>query len=84
MDHSKRRRTPPPVAAPQPAGPYLGPGVWEDRAGALHVSVPELLAHFNIADTPANRDAVTRMMTEPRREQVPRATRIDHDDGTDG
>jgi hypothetical protein len=36
----------------------LGPGVWRDRDGCLHWSIPELLAEFGLADTPAHRTAV--------------------------
>lgn len=33
----------------------IAPGVWVDRAGGLHFSLPELLALMNVEDTPANR-----------------------------
>jgi hypothetical protein len=37
----------------------VGPGLYLDEENRLHVDVPELLIHFNVADTPENRDIVT-------------------------
>lgn len=36
----------------------IAPGIWVDRHGGVHVSVEELLVHFAIEDTPANRAQV--------------------------
>jgi len=33
----------------------VAPGIWIDREGYVHISVPELLAHFGWPDTPENR-----------------------------
>lgn len=81
---TKRRLTPNQVRAQQVAGEYLGPGVWVDREGALHFSVPEILTHLGIPNTPANRDWLTTFMSETLRTDVPDATVIVQDEGTDG
>ena len=39
-----------------PGSKRIAPGIWEDGAGHLHISVPELLELFDVADTPANRE----------------------------
>jgi hypothetical protein len=31
-----------------------GPGIWEDTEGALHFSLPDILSHFGLEDTPEN------------------------------
>jgi len=36
----------------------VAPGIWIDRHGGVHWSVPELLALVDLEDTPANREAV--------------------------
>ena len=36
----------------------VAPGIWLDAHGAVHFSVPELLALINLEDTPGNRSAV--------------------------
>lgn len=38
----------------------VGPGLYLDERNALHLDVPELLAHFGYVDTPENRDVVTK------------------------
>lgn len=38
----------------------LAPGVYDAGDGSLHLSIPELLADSNVADTPENREALTR------------------------
>ena len=32
-----------------------GPGIYEDRNGAIHLFIPEFLEGMNVADTPENR-----------------------------
>lgn len=54
-DHVKRKLTPAEIAAQQRGSTRLGPGVWVDRDGGIHFSVPELLAHVDVEDTPENR-----------------------------
>jgi len=49
----------------------LGVGIWEDMNGHIHFSIPELLAHFDLPDTPAERRAVTHIMRQLLREQRP-------------
>lgn len=51
----------------------LAPGFWEDAEGHLHVSVPELLAVFELEDTPENRRQVEEMVLEMFRQQLPAA-----------
>jgi len=37
----------------------VGPGLYLDEGNNLHLDVPELLQHFNVADTPENRETVS-------------------------
>lgn len=39
-------------------GERIAPGIWRDRFGDIHWSVPELLAMVDLEDTPENRVAV--------------------------
>lgn len=48
-----------------------GPGVWEDIDGGLHFDIPAILKHLNTEDTPANREAATKLFLELLREQCP-------------
>jgi hypothetical protein len=52
---------------------WHAPGIWEDRSGAMHFDVPELLRLFQIEDTPAERERVTEMLREMLAEQLPEA-----------
>jgi hypothetical protein len=36
----------------------VGPGLYEDDDGVLHMSIPELLDAYGIADTPENREVM--------------------------
>lgn len=82
----KRRRvlTPNQVARQQQGGTYLSPGVWIDREGGLHFSVPEILAALGLPDTPADREHATKVIEEQLRQQCPEATVVTQDEGTDG
>jgi hypothetical protein len=54
----------------------LGPGAWVDREGALHFSVPEILAHLHLPDTPEGRAEAMDMIEGLLREMVPSTTTI--------
>lgn len=84
MKVTRRRLTSTEIARQLQAGQSLGPGVWVDRTGALHFSVPEILAFFNVADTSENRDQCMQLMLALFREQAPEATVIVQDPGSDG
>jgi len=45
-------------------GKRLGPGFWTDQNGALHVSIPELLAACELPDTAENRRMVEEIALE--------------------
>lgn len=82
---TKRKRehrslTPSQVRRQQQAGEYLMPGVWIDREGGLHFSIPEILKAEGIADTPEAREHATRIFEELLRELQPQATVIVQDD----
>jgi hypothetical protein len=38
----------------------IAPGVYDDEHGGMHIDLPELLAASGYADTPENRDTLTR------------------------
>ena len=59
-----RKLTPDEIADQQRGSTRLGPGLWRDRHGHLHVSLPELLIAFELEDTWANRTAVERIVRE--------------------
>jgi hypothetical protein len=42
----------------------VGPGLYEDAAGALHLSVPDFLRAHGIADTPENREVMIEVARE--------------------
>jgi hypothetical protein len=43
-------------------------GIWVDMNDAVHISVPELLQHFEMTDTPENRRVVTEVAKKAIRE----------------
>lgn len=43
---------------------YHGPGVWEDQGGAIHFSIPDLLKHYELEDTPENHAIARQMLVE--------------------
>jgi hypothetical protein len=51
-------------------GERIGPGLWIDKAGHPHFSIPEILQHEGLPDTPANR----RIVEEALRELIEQAT----------
>jgi hypothetical protein len=58
-DHKERTLTKAEKEAQWDGATYVAPGIWLDKDGNLHLSVPELLALVQLPDTPANRAAVT-------------------------
>jgi hypothetical protein len=60
-------------------GERLAPGVWIDRDGALHFSVPELLAVFGWEDTPATRDEVTAIVRACVAREFPDTTIVEQE-----
>lgn len=40
----------------------IAPGIWEDKDGDIHWSIPELLALVDLPDTAENRQIVTEML----------------------
>lgn len=42
----------------------LGPGLWRDRDGHLHFAIPEILAAFELPDTPEIRERVMEIFQE--------------------
>lgn len=55
----------------------LGPGVWEDDNGDVHVSIPDLLKHFHFADTPENRTVLDKVCKDVIAENWPNSKIID-------
>lgn len=58
----------------------LGPGVWVDRGGAMHFSVPDLLEYFGEPNTPENRERMTAMIRQTFEAQAPAATLIEQEE----
>ena len=54
----------------------IAPGVYEDAGGAVHFSVPELLAHLHIPDTPENREQFQEEMNDFLKEFLPPDVKI--------
>ena len=75
----RRKLTPEQIEDQQRGSTRLGPGVWVDRHGAMHVSVPELLAEFHLDDTPENRERVIRTVYEVFRQQAPEAKIVEQE-----
>ena len=52
---------------------YHGYGVWEGLDGGLHFSIPDILAHLCIADTPENRDELNAIAKAEVAKRAPQA-----------
>jgi hypothetical protein len=50
---------------------WLGPGIWADGNGALHIDLADTLAAMGVADTPANREVLTRAAAQAALEGNP-------------
>lgn len=61
----------------------IAPGIWEDKDGNLHYSLPELLALFELEDTPENRRIATENIREVIRKQNPAATIVERKSPSD-
>jgi hypothetical protein len=57
----------------------VAPGVWIDRHGCMHFSEPELLAFFNVVDTPENREVIRRTVRESILAANPDATIVEQE-----
>lgn len=60
----RRTVTPREIADQQTGHTRVAPGIWLDADGDPHVSIPELLAHFDLEDTPTNREEVAAIVAE--------------------
>jgi len=49
----------------------IAPGIWEDTAGGIHYNVPELLALFDLPDTPEDRARAMASIKDTLSKQVP-------------
>lgn len=58
MKTERRTLRPRDIENQQRDGTRIAPGIWMDRDGGVHWSVPELLALVDLPDTPENRAAV--------------------------
>lgn len=58
-------------------GKRIAPGIWEDKDGNPHFSLPELLALFKIEDTPENRKIATDNIIAMLRKANPDATIVE-------
>ncbi len=76
--------TPQQVRESKAGAEVLSPGVWIDRRGGLHFSLPEILRELGLPDTPADREMLTQMIVEMMARVSPGAPIIETDVGTDG
>jgi hypothetical protein len=49
----------------------IAPGIWEDKKGQVHFSIPELLALHDLEDTPENHVEVKKMLVELMKKNNP-------------
>ena len=49
----------------------VGPGLYEDDGGALHIVLSEMLTLYGFADTPANREVLLEAAREALRRHFP-------------
>jgi len=59
-----------------PGSTRVAPGIWLDRDGNIHWSVPELLALVDLPDTPENRESVIAMLREQLGEHFPQSEHV--------
>lgn len=52
-------------------GKRIAPGIWEDADGCTHFSIPELLALFELEDTPQNHEIVKHNIASMFKEHHP-------------
>jgi hypothetical protein len=76
---NRRTLTPEEIADQRRGSTRIAPGIWVDRDGGLHVSVPELLELFGWDDTPTNRAEVEHIVAEELRRANPDATLVYQD-----
>jgi len=74
-----RKLTPAEIEDQRRGSTRIAPGLWRDRHGHLHVSIPELLALVELEDTPANRAEVERIAREAWSRNVPGAIIVRQD-----
>ena len=75
----RRKLTPDEIDDQRRGATRLAPGVWVDRHGAMHVSVPELLQQFGWPDTPEYRQQVISVIREVFSKQAPDAQIVEQE-----
>lgn len=71
--------TPTMIAAQRAGGTSLWPGIWTDRAGAMHFSVPMFLEACGWPDDEHHRALVQRIVREVMKEKAPGAKIIEQE-----
>ena len=66
-----RRLSPDEIADQQHGSKTLAPGVWIDRHGGLHFSIPDILVAAGLPDTPEGRDHATAMLRDAMKTLAP-------------
>lgn len=61
----------------------IAPGIWEDKNDKTHFSIPELLQHVGLDDTPENREEAKRMLVELFKELNPNCKLLYRESPTD-
>lgn len=49
----------------------MAPGIWKDQTGKVHLSIPDLLHHVRLEDTPENREEAKAMFVEIMKKEMP-------------
>lgn len=49
----------------------IAPGIWKDQTGTVHFSIPDLLHHVSLEDTPENREEAKAMFVEVMKKEMP-------------
>lgn len=57
----------------------LDEGAWVDTDGNLHFSVPDILAHFGVEDTPENRQVMMMQLQDILSKECPHAKIVERE-----
>lgn len=79
-----RMLTPEEVRKSKVGALVIAPGIWIDRHQGVHFSIPDILQHLGLPDTPEDRLLATRAIDDMLAEVAPGTQVVLTDEGTDG